>query len=1119
LYCFRVRERIFISYGRLDAGGFVERLCRTLEAEQLPYFLDRTGIPLGRDWDEHVTEAIDTAHTMIAVLTPHAVRRRGDAGGAASDSNCLDEIARARRVGVPVIAVMIQSCDLPLGIERLNYVEMLNWDSKPSVFERGIAQILDALRGAALPEPGPLIPKPLPMTADFSGRGWLFAAADEWLGRRPGKTLLIVGAPGVGKSAFLEALNARNGIRVVAYHEFKADQPSTRAPGEFVRNLAVSLQNTVPLYAPAVRTPETARWLSATEVHSDPARALQAAILGPLLEVAPPDGEQRLILLDALDEALPTEGEERLGVTVPEMLSPWLERLPPWLCIVATARAHPIILRDFARADLMRLDEDDVRNREDLEAWLATTRLPKATARRLSVIAKGSFLYARYAVLALERGEQDFDIEDLPPGLAGLFAKYFKRSFKDKAAYGPARRLLSVMLAAREPLGERVLALVAGLNARARREVFDALEPYLDRAGRVVTVHHKSLADWLTDTETSGIANPYLVDRAEGAALLLEWCQAWAGETLEPYQTRYLSAHLADAARAQELRRLLEGGAFHAVRVARKDDPFLIAADWGELAAALLAQGDDAGAGMLAVTMDAARRDSVTAAITRANLPAARLLKVLAVMRGKDAAGIYAQAASLRLASGAGVGAPLLEAVRTKNPALASVAVPEFYRLWRDHPEAGWDAFQRLLASITGFGGIPHGQTIEVSAGVSFAILTRAGADKATLAALSAAWREAVLSIQRGALARVMGRKWARVALTPLLRALMAKQPDYQPFNYAEICTAFARPESHRGPALEVIACLERPARGTGPIVEVLTQSGLLFDVHLMLAAERSLVRLGADDPAGVLTALGRLMQDAPIWFRQSVLYVGFHVLSHSKNPPARWLRDYEAWAYNTIGPERGVLCTETKVYQLVPHMAWPQVVLHRHGKGKEGRFISDWLQQAAQLADPDFARRAMNAAEVLSFVYQLDGLALEALRFAVLRDRDDPSWRELLVCSLANIRFNAGALVDAFLTELGRPDLRARVAATSPTLSKEDFPTWIDAFFNHLLITDDWFRSEVVDALRRTAKARSGEEVLSISVEWVVHLLEGKRLAATSAGTQRSDAARAAVSRAERRL
>jgi hypothetical protein len=197
-------------------------------------------------------------------------------------------------------------------------------------------------------------------------------------------------------------------------------------------------------------------------------------------------------------------------------------------------------------------------------------------------------------------------------------------------------------------------------------------------------------------------------------------------------------------------------------------------------------------------------------------------------------------------------------------------------------------------------------------------------------------------------------------------------------------------------------------------------------------------------------------MEDGPIWFRQSVLYAGFHVLSRAKEPPASWLRDYEAWAYKTISPERGVLRTESKTYQLVPHMAWPQVVMHRHGKGMEGKFIADWLKQAAQLSDPDFARRAMNAAEVLSFVYRLDGLALDSLRFAILRDRDDPSWREDLVRSLANIRFNAGAAVDEFLGELGRPDLLARVATTAPTLAKEDFPTWIDAFFNELLITND---------------------------------------------------------------
>jgi hypothetical protein len=312
-------------------------------------------------------------------------------------------------------------------------------------------------------------------------------------------------------------------------------------------------------------------------------------------------------------------------------------------------------------------------------------------------------------------------------------------------------------------------------------------------------------------------------------------------------------------------------------------------------------------------------------------------------------------------------------------------------------------------------------------------------------------------------------------------------------------------------PALEIVACLEDPARGTAPIIDVLTRPGLAFDVHLMLAAERTLVRLGAVDPEAVVEALSTLMQRGPIWFRQSILYSGFHVLSAAENPSDAWLSRYADWAYATIGPERATLRTDSRIYQLVPHMAWPQVVLHRHGRSAEGRFIADWLEQAAALGDADFARRAIGAAVVLSFVYQLDGVALEALRGVLLRR--DPALQDDLVLALANIRFNAGPLVDGFLSQIGRDDLLARVAVTPPTLSQRDFPTWIDAFFNRLLVTNDAFRAEVVSVFRRTAAARSPGELLNLVVDWVVHLLEGGM--PPPPGTRTPGAAPGAASRA----
>ncbi len=1101
---------VFLSYGRRDASAFVEQLRPALaEAGFIP-FVDLVGLRAGEAWDEGLAEAIDTADAVVAVLSPHAVRRAGDPGSADSmDSVCLDEIVRARNANRQVVPVMIERCDVPLPIARLNYIDMVGWQANPAILRSGFATLLAALRDAGpIAEPvsawdssGVLATK----AQGFLGRTWLFEQVSEWLAVGTEPMLLLLGPPGVGKSAFAaELLRRQEGTEVVAHHLFQSETPATREAGRFVRGLAAQLTRSVPGYAAAIRAPETSRLLYPSESDADPASALEGAVLTPLAALADPGGK-RMIVLDALDEALST-GMGRQGRSVLELLAPRLDRLPPWLRILATSRPDPAAIRGFEAAHRLRLDEVDERNRADLRDWL-DQRLPPEQAARLAVVANGSFLYARLATEALTQADRAFSVEDLPPRLTGLFSQFFARSFRSEAAYTPARRVLSVMLAAREPLTEPVLAAITGLGPAAARAVFDALAPYLDRAAGTLSLHHKALADWLTDAQGG---DPYfLVDPGEGRGLLLDWCRNWARLPAEPYKFRHLAAHLAEAGQAGELRDLLQAGRFHA---ARQDDAFALAADWGELAGALLAIGDDEGAARLAVTTDAMRLESVVAAIGRAALPPSRIGRVVAAMRGKDAAGRAAQVAALRLAARAGLPDPLLAAVRGNDPALVAVAVPEAYRLWRDHRETGWAVFEQILAGLTNWAGKPRDAAVNVAAGLSFAILTRDLTDHATLARLSQAWRTAVHTMQRRPAARLVGRSWVLVWLKPLLRALMTRQPDYQPFNYAEIRTTFARPPEAHDPALPILDCLEDPSRGTAIIADVLTRPGLPFDVHLMLTVERTLVRLGAADPAGALQTMSRLMAEGPGWIYQSVLYSGFHVLSTATDPSDEWLTAYADWAYTTIGPTRATLQTDSKAYQLVPHMAWPQVVFHRHGRPAGGRFIADWLDQAAELGDADFARRGIRAAEVLSFVYQLDALALEALR-STLR-RDDPALREDLVCALANIRFHAGALVDSFLQEIGRPDLLVRVASTSPTLSMRDFPTWIDAFFNRLLVTNDAFRAEVVGALRRTATARSAGELLSMGVDWVVHLLEGG-MNTPPPGRRNSGAARGAASRA----
>ncbi len=1087
---------IFISYGRRDAAAFVQELRSALTAAGHGVFVDVTEIRPGEPWDESLADAIDGAKAMIAVLSPHAVRRAGDPRHFQDgDSVCLDEIVRARDSGIRILPVMIERCEVPLPIARLNYIDLVGWQRHAAIFHGGVAALLAALSDhrAELP---PRVEQGWDGRAaladirrGFAGRDWLFRQIQAWADDGDAeRAVVLVGPPGIGKSAFLAEFLQRDGGRsVIAHHVFQSETPATRDAGRFVRSLAAQLSASVPGYAAALRAPDTARLLTPGFSDSDPASALEGAIVAPLIDLAPPEGI-RWIVLDALDEALggDVSGRPR-GPLVPALLAPRIQRLPSWIRLLATSRPDPAALRGFEAARRLRLDAADARNCADLDQWLAS-RLPEATATRLANLAAGNFLYARLAVEALNRGDLGSDLAGLPPALAGLYSRFFQRSFPSEMAYAPARRVLACIMAAREKLSEAALTEIAGLRAAEARATFDALAPYLDRAPEGLGLHHKALADWLTQAAAGDAL--FLVDPAEGTAMLTAWCRQWASQATAGYRSRHLAWHLAEIGAVKELRALLEAGCFHAARLNAGESKFALAEDWGGLASACLAIGDDAAAATLAVTEDDARRDAVVAAIANAGLPSHRLLGLIGGLRGAGLGGRMAAVAGLRLAASAGLPGPLLSAAAGTDPALVAAAVPEFYRLWRDHRDIGWTAFEALLTSIPNWLGLPRGGRVEVAAGVSFAILTRDRGNAAELERLSAAWKQVVQLLARKPVTRFFGRRWVRQALVPLLRELMARQPDYQPFNFAEIRTAFSRPVESHQPALDITTILADPHGAAEQVVAVLLRPDLPFDIHLMLAAERTLVVLGSHDAAGVIGALDRLMDEGPSWFRQSILYVGFHVLMTTTTVQADWLATYRAWAATTIGQGRATLQTETARYALVPHMAWPHVVHHRHQSDADIRFIATWLAQAAAMGDLDFARRALRATGVLSFVYGLDSAALDALWETVRTD--DPALRDAVVQALANIRFSAGRLVDDFLDQADRQHLKARVAVTPPDFSRQDLPTWVDAFFNGLLVGNHGFRAEVVHILRQTAQARSADALIGLLIDWVVRLLEG---------------------------
>jgi hypothetical protein len=131
---------IFESYGRVDAAELAERLHRDLEADGYAVWRDTEEIKHGSAWATKIERAIATSDVLVALLSPHAVRSGSDKNDPdAIDSVCLDEIFLARfgKPPRPIVPVMAVSCQPPLPIFRLDYVDLTKWKASCTRWQTG----------------------------------------------------------------------------------------------------------------------------------------------------------------------------------------------------------------------------------------------------------------------------------------------------------------------------------------------------------------------------------------------------------------------------------------------------------------------------------------------------------------------------------------------------------------------------------------------------------------------------------------------------------------------------------------------------------------------------------------------------------------------------------------------------------------------------------------------------------------------------------------------------------------------------------------------------------------------------------------------------------------------
>ncbi len=455
--------------------------------------------------------------------------------------------------------------------------------------------------------------------------------------------------------------------------------------------------------------------------------------------------------------------------------------------------------------------------------------------------------------------------------------------------------------------------------------------------------------------------------------------------------------------------------------------------------------------------------------------------------QGRSEALRNARYIAVRTAEARGLTDRLLQAARDRTQGVRPLTVPILYRFWHREREKGWDLLTRIGEDMIRFPGVPDAFATETFAAVSLAILNRCRDDPEQLQRLAMIWRGQVERVFGSPLARVVGHGFVLRRLAKPVTAILQRQPAFQPLNFRELRVTFARPDDFRQAWHVGLVCLEQPERGLDPVADILNRKALPFDLYLMLLCERTLIYHGVvRDPPGTFALLDRVFAEGCPWFRQSVLYVLFHMLANLPAVADHWVDRYVAIAEEFFASNSWKMSTAAVAeYNFAGHLGWPEIVAERHRPGTAPRLLPGLMERAVAAGDEEQKESLFGAVNAIAFAYGQAPLALKLLERIVEIGGD--AVEEQVLKSLATVRLQDQPLVDAFLEEhrnLAR--LRPHVDTVEPAIREEDMPSLLDGLTVQLILNSDYFRGRVCEAFRRAAEARSVAQFLVQILEWL---------------------------------
>lgn len=105
-------NKIFFSYSR-DNSEFVIELAKELREAGATIWLDQLDIKPGTRWDRSIEQALKSSNTLLIILSKSSVESH----------NVMDEVSYALEENRIVVPVLLEECDIPFRLRRLQYAD------------------------------------------------------------------------------------------------------------------------------------------------------------------------------------------------------------------------------------------------------------------------------------------------------------------------------------------------------------------------------------------------------------------------------------------------------------------------------------------------------------------------------------------------------------------------------------------------------------------------------------------------------------------------------------------------------------------------------------------------------------------------------------------------------------------------------------------------------------------------------------------------------------------------------------------------------------------------------------------------------------------------------------